>query len=43
MLDIPGVSLGELPGTIVEQRPPAGVNIVTSTAVDVTVFSPGPD
>jgi hypothetical protein len=43
MLDFPGVSLEELPGTIVEQRPPAGMNVVTSTAVDVTVCIPGPD
>ena len=42
MLDIPGVSLEQLPGTIVEQRPRPGVNVLTSTAVDVTMCLPGP-
>ena len=40
MLDIPGTSLEQLPGTIIEQHPAAGANVVTSTAVDVTVCLP---
>jgi hypothetical protein len=39
--EVPGASLEQLPGTIVEQHPTAGANVVTSTAVDVTVCLPG--
>ena len=39
--DVPGATLEELPGTIVEQHPAAGANVVASTAVDVTVCLPG--
>ena len=38
--DIPGGTLEQIPGTIVEQHPGAGANVVTSTAVDVTVCLP---
>ena len=39
--EVPGAELEQLPGTIVEQHPAAGANVVTSTAVDVTVCLPG--
>ena len=39
-LDVPGATLEQIPGTIVEQNPAAGANVVTSTAVDVTVCLP---
>jgi hypothetical protein len=39
--EVPGARLEQLPGTIVEQHPAAGANVVTSTAVDVTVCLPG--
>jgi beta-lactam-binding protein with PASTA domain len=38
--DIPGASLEQPPGTIIEQHPNGGSNVVTSTAVDVTVCLP---
>jgi hypothetical protein len=38
--DIPGASLEQLPGTIIEQHPSGGASVVTSTAVDVTVCLP---
>ena len=38
--DVPGATLEQMPGTIVEQHPDAGANVVTSTAVDVTVCLP---
>lgn len=38
--DVPGASLQELPGTIVDQRPTGGEDVVSSTAVDVTVCLP---
>jgi hypothetical protein len=38
--DIPGVSLEQVPGTIIDQRPPGGAAVVTSTAVGVTVCLP---
>jgi hypothetical protein len=38
--DVPGATLEQLPGTIVEQRPAAGASVVTSTLVDVTVCLP---
>ena len=39
--DVPGATLEELPGTIVEQHPAAGAHVVASSAVDVTVCLPG--
>jgi beta-lactam-binding protein with PASTA domain len=39
-VDVPGASLEELPGTIIDQRPAAGTAVVTSRAVDVTVCLP---
>jgi beta-lactam-binding protein with PASTA domain len=39
-VDVPGTSLEELPGTIIDQRPAAGTTVVTSRAVDVTVCLP---
>lgn len=39
--DIPGVSLERVPGTIIDQHPAGGENVVLSTAVDVTVCLPG--
>ena len=39
--DVPGATLEQLPGTIVEQHPAAGANVATSSAVDVTVCLPG--
>ena len=38
--DIPGVSLEQVPGTIIDQHPAGGAIVVTSTAVDVTVCLP---
>lgn len=38
--DIPGVSLEQVPGTIIDQHPAGGAAVVTSTAVDVTVCLP---
>jgi hypothetical protein len=38
--DIPGVSLERIPGTIIDQFPAGGENVVLSTAVDVTVCLP---
>jgi hypothetical protein len=38
--DIPGVSLEAVPGTIIDQHPAGGENVVLSTAVDVTVCLP---
>ena len=38
--DIPGASLEQVPGTIIEQHPSGGASVVTSTAVDVTVCLP---
>jgi hypothetical protein len=38
--DIPGVSLEQVPGTIIDQHPAGGAIVVTSTAVDVTVRLP---
>lgn len=35
--DIPGVSLEQVPGTIIDQHPAGGAAVVTSTAVGVTV------
>ena len=39
-LDIPGASLEELPGTIIDQHPAAGERVAASSAVDVTVCLP---
>jgi hypothetical protein len=39
--DIPGVSLARVPGTIIDQHPAGGENVVLSTAVDVTVCLSG--
>lgn len=39
-LDVPGSSLEELPGTIIDQHPAAGTEVATSGAVDVTVCLP---
>jgi hypothetical protein len=39
-LDISGVSLERVPGTIIDQHPAGGENVVLSTAVDVTVCLP---
>jgi hypothetical protein len=38
--DIPGASLERVPGTIVDQQPPAGEQVASSTKVDVTVCLP---
>lgn len=38
--DITGVSLERVPGTIIDQHPAGGDNVVLSTAVDVTVCLP---
>lgn len=38
--DIPGASLERVPGTIIDQHPAGGENVVLSTAVDVTVCLP---
>ena len=38
--EVPGATLEQLPGTIVEQHPAAGANVVASSAVDVTVCLP---
>jgi beta-lactam-binding protein with PASTA domain len=38
--DIPGVSLERVPGTIIDQHPAGGENVVLSTVVDVTVCLP---
>jgi hypothetical protein len=37
---IPGASLERVPGTIVDQQPPAGEQVASSTKVDVTVCLP---
>jgi hypothetical protein len=37
---IPGVSLERIPGTIIDQHPAGGENVVLSTAVHVTVCLP---
>jgi hypothetical protein len=39
-VDLPGASLEELPGTIIDQYPAAGKEIEASGAVDVTVCLP---
>lgn len=39
-VDLPGASLEELPGTIIDQHPAAGTKVATSRAVDVTVCLP---
>lgn len=39
-VDLPGASLEELPGTIIDQYPAAGKKIEASGAVDVTVCLP---
>jgi beta-lactam-binding protein with PASTA domain len=39
-VDVPGASLEELPGTIIDQHPAAGTTVVASRAVDVTVCLP---
>jgi PASTA domain-containing protein len=39
-VDLPGASLEELPGTIIDQYPAAGKEIEPSGAVDVTVCLP---
>jgi hypothetical protein len=39
-MDIPGTSLGELPGTIIDQHPAGGEEVAASSAVDVTVCLP---
>jgi len=38
--DIPGASLEQLPGTIIDQHPSGGASVVSSTAVEVTVCLP---
>jgi hypothetical protein len=38
--DIPGTSLERVPGTIIDQHPAGGENVILSTAVDVTVCLP---
>ena len=38
--DIPGVSLEQVPGTIIDQHPAGGASVVMSTSVDVTVCLP---
>ena len=38
--DIPGASLEQVPGTIVDQQPPAREQVASSTKVDVTVCLP---
>ena len=38
--DIPGASLEQVPGTIIEQHPSGGASVVAATAVDVTVCLP---
>jgi hypothetical protein len=38
--DIPGVSLEQVPGTIIDQHPAGGASVVMSTPVDVTVCLP---
>jgi hypothetical protein len=38
--DVPGASLERIPGTIIGQRPRAGVRVAASTGVDVTVCLP---
>jgi hypothetical protein len=40
VFDIRGVSLERVPGTIIDQHPAGGENVVLSTAVDVTVCLP---
>jgi hypothetical protein len=39
-LDVPGASLEELPGTVIDQHPPGGEKVAASSAVDVTVCMP---
>jgi hypothetical protein len=41
--DIPGATLERVPGTIIDQHPAGGENVVLSTAVDVTVCLPDRD
>jgi hypothetical protein len=38
--DIPGASLERVPGTVVDQQPPAGKQVASSTGVDVAVCLP---
>ena len=39
-LNVPGASLEELPGTIIDQHPAAGEKVAASSAIDVTVCLP---
>jgi beta-lactam-binding protein with PASTA domain len=39
-MDLPGASLEELPGTIIDQHPAAGKKVEASGAVDVKVCLP---
>ena len=39
-LNVPGASLVELPGTIIDQHPAAGEKVAASSAIDVTVCLP---
>jgi hypothetical protein len=39
-LDVPGASLEELPGTIIDQHPAGGEKVAASSAVDVTICLP---
>jgi beta-lactam-binding protein with PASTA domain len=39
-LDVPGASLEELPGTIIDQHPAGGEKVAASSAIDVTVCLP---
>ena len=39
-VDVPGASLEELPGTIIDQHPAPGEEVAASGAVDVTVCFP---
>ena len=39
-LNVPGASLEELPGTIIDQHPAGGEKVAASSAVDVTVCLP---
>jgi beta-lactam-binding protein with PASTA domain len=39
-VDVPGVSLEELPGTVIDQHPAAGEEVPVSGAVDVTICLP---
>jgi hypothetical protein len=39
-LNVPGASLEELPGTIIDQHPAGGEKVAASSAIDVTVCLP---